>query len=638
VSNLLGYDRDNYCNVFVTSDLFGPLGFAYLPPTNLGVFVKTNAFGITNVSNYGLNRTLVHEMGHYCGLYHTFNQTSTCTPTNTNCETQGDYVCDTPVTTGNIGCPSNGGACGGDLVENFMDYTNDNCMESFTQGQTLRMLAQLETYRSDVLNNNLACGAINGIDVGVSGLAVSYIGCSNTKDITFNLQNFGDTITEATINYSINGEDSGYIIWTGNLGFAESEEITISNVIMAYGIVDIEVNVEVLGDIYEDNNTKTFQINNYEGTFIDITIEFDALPYGFKWSLYNSDTNVLIDEGGYYDNATYACEVETNTFCLDEGNYVLVLEDLFGNGLHYPCGSLGPGPTSILNGNDTLNSVTGNWGSDENLPFSVGPPITQVGPCQGETQITYNNNTYNLVPIGNKCWFGSELKSIYFKDLYPIPNEQDPTLWAKSETPMRTKPTQDEDNNPEAWGPSSNNSAFEHGVLYNWYVVNDERGICPNGYHVANNSDWNDLEKTLFGSRYNSLSGQSNSGYKGDDVTYTLFNAGWLGLTEHTTYPDYDLSSKMGLLGGIRVGVDGTFRESRTARYWWTDEEYSNKTLEFNRKKAAWARGIKISPDLSGDPEQLDWLDSEDGFSRYRDLWSTSYNKSNGLYIRCVKN
>ena len=99
----------------------------------------------------GLNRTLVHEMGHYCGLFHTFNQTSTCTPTNTNCETQGDKVCDTPVTTGNIGCPLNGGACGGDLIENFMDYTTDNCMESFTQGQTLRMLSQLETFRPGVV-------------------------------------------------------------------------------------------------------------------------------------------------------------------------------------------------------------------------------------------------------------------------------------------------------------------------------------------------------------------------------------------------------------------------------------------------------------------------------------------------------
>lgn len=368
VSNQIGYDRNNYCNVFIAP--FGsPLGFAYIPSSNFGVFVGTNAFGITNTGNYGLNRTLVHEMGHYCGLYHTFHQTSTCTPTNTNCTSQGDKVCDTPITTGNFGCPSNGGDCGGDLVENFMDYTTDNCMESFTQGQTLRMLSQLETFRPGVVDNNLACGAVGGIDASINGLSVPNLGCSTTKDIIFNLQSFGDTLTEATINYSINGESSS-INWVGNLGFAESEVIIIPNINIEYGISDIEVNVEVLGDIYEDNNTNTLQINNYEGTFIDITIEFDALPYGFEWSLYNSDTEELIDEGGYYDNEVYACEVETNTYCLEEGNYVLVLEDLFGNGMFYPCG----GPTSIINGNDTLNTVTGNWGDEEILPFYVGPP------------------------------------------------------------------------------------------------------------------------------------------------------------------------------------------------------------------------------------------------------------------------
>jgi len=396
VSNQIGYDRNNYCNVFIAP--FGsPLGFAYLPPTNYGVFMGTPAFGITNVGSYGLNRTLVHEMGHYCGLFHTFNQTSTCTPTNTNCETQGDKVCDTPVTTGNIGCPLNGGACGGDLIENFMDYTTDNCMESFTQGQTLRMLSQLETFRPGVVDNNLACGAVGGIDVSINGLSVPNLGCSTTKDIIFNLQSFGDTLTEATINYSLNGESSS-INWVGNLGFAESEVIIIPNINIEYGISDIEVNVEVLGDIYFDNNTNTLQINNYEGTFIDITIEFDALPYGFEWSLYNSDTEELIDEGGYYDNEVYACEVETNTYCLEEGNYVLVLEDLFGNGMFYPCG----GPTSIINGNDTLNTVTGNWGDEEILPFYVGPPVDvcpPLGDCPWDLDEDGIVGTSDLFPL-----------------------------------------------------------------------------------------------------------------------------------------------------------------------------------------------------------------------------------------------
>ena len=379
VSNQIGYDRNNYCNVFIAP--FGsPLGFAYIPSSNIGVFVGTNAFGITNIGNYGLNRTLVHEMGHYCGLYHTFHQTSTCTPTNTNCVSQGDKVCDTPVTTGNFGCPTNGGACGNSLVENFMDYTNDACMYSFTQGQTLRMESQLETLRPGVVNNTLACGPINGIDVSINGLSIPNIGCSEIKDITFELQNFGDDVTEVTINYSVNGEDN-FIIWTGNLGFAESEIVTIPNIEMGYGVVDIEVNVDALGDVYETNNTSVIQINNYEGTLIDITIEFDDLPFGFSWELFEADTNgnpigESIDEGGDYTNGVFSCETETNTYCLEEGNYVLVLDDLFGNGMFYPCGGL----ISIIEGNDTLNTVTGNWGSDEFLPFYVSPYVEECPP------------------------------------------------------------------------------------------------------------------------------------------------------------------------------------------------------------------------------------------------------------------
>ena len=60
---------------------------------------------------------------------------------------------------GNYGCPTNGGACGTDLVNNYMDYTTDDCMDSFTQGQSLRMLSSLELSRPGVVNNTFACGA-----------------------------------------------------------------------------------------------------------------------------------------------------------------------------------------------------------------------------------------------------------------------------------------------------------------------------------------------------------------------------------------------------------------------------------------------------------------------------------------------
>jgi len=92
--------------------------------------------------------TLTHEVGHWLGLYHTFQG---------GCNGKGDRVDDTPAVqnsdSGNSGCPvidscPNDGL-GNDQVENFMDYTDDSCMTKFTTGQFGRMNTQWNMYRSD---------------------------------------------------------------------------------------------------------------------------------------------------------------------------------------------------------------------------------------------------------------------------------------------------------------------------------------------------------------------------------------------------------------------------------------------------------------------------------------------------------
>lgn len=388
LSNTIGYDLDNYCNIYVLDWVGGALGFAYVPPSPYGIFMRPAYFGLTG-GNYGQNRTLVHEAGHYCGLFHTFHFTSGCGP-ETNCNTQGDRVCDTPPTTGNWGCPTNGGACGNDLVNNYMDYTYDTCMDSFTQGQTLRMLSSLETSRPGVVNNTLACGATAGIDAGVTGIAVPIIGCDPVlSEITFELQSFGDTLTEATINYTING-DLNTFDWTGNLGFTETETITLPNYNVGFGLVNIEIEVEVLDDVYETNNTTSYQFDNYEGTLVDVEIDFDALPAGLDWDLYESVDGVPVGEPIFeanYEaigfNDLYSCGNESYTFCLPEGEYVIVMTDLFGNGMNYPfCnGDYTSGDFTILNGTDTLNYVIGGWDESIDLPFIVEEGCPPLSDC-----------------------------------------------------------------------------------------------------------------------------------------------------------------------------------------------------------------------------------------------------------------
>ena len=91
---------------------------------------------------YNLGRTTTHEVGHYLGLYHTFD--GGCAPAS-GCNTNGDLICDTnPESSPNFS-PCNRSTCGSpDPTNNYMDYSDDICMTEFTEEQARRMRCTLE--------------------------------------------------------------------------------------------------------------------------------------------------------------------------------------------------------------------------------------------------------------------------------------------------------------------------------------------------------------------------------------------------------------------------------------------------------------------------------------------------------------
>lgn len=149
----LKIDPAHNLNIYSCRPSGGILGYAYLPNAfpesdyRHGVVLLDQSLPGGNASPYNLGDTGTHEVGHYLGLHHTFQG---------GCSGSGDSVADTPAEqSAAFGCPTGRNTCsspGLDPIENFMDYTDDDCMFQFTTGQANRMHSMTSTYRPSIYN------------------------------------------------------------------------------------------------------------------------------------------------------------------------------------------------------------------------------------------------------------------------------------------------------------------------------------------------------------------------------------------------------------------------------------------------------------------------------------------------------
>lgn len=281
------WDNTRYLNMYVVKSINGGSGIAGYssfpggPSDEDGIVVRYNYFGRTGTIAPGTNgRTTTHEISHWFGLYHTFNNgcgIDTCT--------DGDYVCDTPPAADpNFGCPvvnscSNDFPDVNDQIANYCDYSDDACKNMFTAGQRARMDATLNTFRT------LIWSASNLTATGCDTSIASPITCPPVADFTALITNIcvGSTVTfyNRSLNNPINYK------WTFSGGIPATSNV--ANPAVSYntpGTYDVTLIVS------DSTSSDTLELFSY----INVTTPVAGIPntWGDNFENGNFPTNGLM--------------------------------------------------------------------------------------------------------------------------------------------------------------------------------------------------------------------------------------------------------------------------------------------------------------------------------------------------------
>ena len=197
------------------------------------------------------------------------------------------------------------------------------------------------------------------------------------------------------------------------------------------------------------------------------------------------------------------------------------------------------------------------------------------GPCEYSLDcapVDFDNHTYGVVQIGNRCWFAENLRTTVYANGDLIPAGLTDSEWTTTTagaTAVYGEGSSSCGNfSPDIDACDEMQSLAEYGQLYNWYAVDDARGLCPAGWHIPTDGEWMVLEMELGMSE----SEANSTGWRGtDEGTQLKSTSGWLDNGNGTD--DFGFSA---LPGGIRLDFNGggSFSNAGSNGSWWSSTPY----------------------------------------------------------------
>lgn len=342
------WDPEKYLNIWIVEDIFIPggylAGYAQFPTQSglegLGGQTSTaNTDGVALGARYvgsvnyyaegtydevrNMGRSASHEIGHFFGLRHIWGDTG-------DCATADDYCDDTPTAlNANYGCQIGIDSCpeseGLDMIENYMDYTDDVCLNTFTQDQKDRMqavLANSPRRKNLPLADSCTPGTASLDNDGAIYLLPFSTNCSNDFSPVLSFANRGtNTITSAVINYMVDDAEAITYTWTGSLAPNEDTRIELPAMGAQEGEHTFTVAIQSINggaDALASNNTRTndFSFDPIEDELIfdtetvTITVQTDDAASEVTWLLMDSDQNTIAYGTGYEDTPGGVLDVQ----------------------------------------------------------------------------------------------------------------------------------------------------------------------------------------------------------------------------------------------------------------------------------------------------------------------------------------